>query len=385
MFSKSTYIEDVQKVPLSDVKVINGQVMASQQKTDIFEYELQIQYIHGVEQYSYSENSKKITNQWINEINRLLGNGQPIQEPTSQKKNEIFGGLSNLASSVGAVAGTLGQSVSSAAKQAADSVKEKAAEAQAAKQMEQEAFNQAFHIPSQTQPNQSSSGACFCSKCGMQLNPGASFCSGCGASVNDSTNQVPPPIPQMQSSQANSYGNSEARQQEFAGKILKCPNCGATIGQTTAVCPECGMRITGQAAVSSVQEFQNQLMALEMRRQKQGTLSSMFNNKADPVDKQKVVLIQNFPIPNTVDDVLEFMLLAITNIDVNLSKKTKYNSYTGMQILAMEMPKVISDAWVSKMQQAYQKAEVLFPNDPAFAKIKQIYTDKMIELNLLGK
>ena len=51
----------------------------------------------------------------------------------------------------------------------------------------------------------------------------------------------------------------------------------------------------------------------------------------------------------------------------------------------MEMPKVISDACVAKMQQVYQKAEILFPDDPAFAKVKQIYTDKMVELKMIKK
>ena len=103
----------------------------------------------------------------------------------------------------------------------------------------------------------------------------------------------------------------------------------------------------------------------------------------DPVDKQKLALIQNFPIPNTVDDVLEFILLAVSNIDVSLSKKSWANNSSGMQILAMEMPRVISNAWVTKMEQVYQKAEILFPDDPTFPKIKKIYTDKMVELKRL--
>ena len=382
MFSKS--VDVVNKIPLSDVKVINGQVLASQKKTDLFEYGLQIQFVHGIEDYSYSEASKKISNQWVNELNRLLGSGQPVQEQPSQK-SDFLGGLSGLASSVGAMAGTFGQSVSSAAKQAADSVKEKTAEAQAAKQAEQAAYNQAFQIPTQPQSVQQQSGGGFCANCGTQLAPGSKFCPGCGAPANGSTTQTPPPIPQMQPTQSNMYGNSETRQQEFAGKVLKCPNCGAVISQTTAVCPECGMRITGQAAVSSVQVFQNQLMALESKRKKSAL--GMFNVYAgvDPVDKQKVALIQNFPIPNTVDDVLEFILLAVSNIDVNLSKKSWANNSSGMQIFAMEMPRVISDAWVTKMEQVYQKAEILFPDDPTFPKIKQIYTDKMIELKRIKK
>ncbi len=91
------------------------------------------------------------------------------------------------------------------------------------------------------------------------------------------------------------------------------------------------------------------------------------------------------PIPNTIDDILEFILLAVSNIDVTLSKKSWSNRSSNMQIFAMEMPKVISDAWVAKMQQVYQKAEILFPDDPMFVKIKQIYTDKMVELKLLKK
>ena len=117
IFSKS--VDVVNKIPLSEVKVIDGQVFATQKKTDLFEYALQIQFISGTEEYSYSEGSKKITNQWVNELNRLLGNGLHVQEHSASKKN-FLGGLSGLASSVGTMAGTLGQSVSSAAKQAAD-------------------------------------------------------------------------------------------------------------------------------------------------------------------------------------------------------------------------------------------------------------------------
>ena len=68
--------------------------------------------------------------------------------------------------------------------------------------------------------------------------------------------------------------NSTERRQEFAGTVLKCPNCGEPITQTTAICPQCGMKITGQAAVTSVTAFSKQLMAIEATR-KNG-LGAMF-------------------------------------------------------------------------------------------------------------
>ena len=336
MFSKS--VDVVDKIPLSEVKVINGQVFVTQKKTDLFEYALQIQFVSGIEEYSYSEGSKKITNQWVSELHRLLGNGQPVQEQSATNKS-FLGGLSDLASSIGTMAGTLGQSVSSAAKQAADQAGiayENARAQMEAKKQEQAqaeaAFKQTFALQQQAQ----------------QSNPGT-------------------------------------RQEEFAGTVLKCPNCGAVISQTTVVCPECGHRITGQAAVSSVKAFSDKLMMLETRRKGPG-LGQLMGMSADPVDKQKLALIQSFPIPNTIDDIQEFMLLAIANIDVALSKNTMTNrsqrKMKGSLNANITMPRTISDAWVAKMQQAYQKAAAYFPNEPAFAYIKQLYVDKMKELKM---
>lgn len=376
IFSKS--VDVVDKIPLSEVKVIDGQVFVVQKKTDLFTYALQIQFVNGTEEYSYGDGSKKITNQWVSELNRLLGNGQSVQNQGEFKK-AFFGGVSDLASSVGTIAGTLGQTVSSAAKQAADQAGiayENTKTQIESKMQEQARADAVFQQVFASQQHVKTSGG-FCVNCGTRLDSGAKFCPECGTAVKSATTSEPL-ISAVQQ-------NPEMRQHEYAGKIIKCPNCGAVINQTTAICPQCGHRITGQAAVSSVQLFESQLMALESRRKKSAL--GMFNVYAgvDPVDKQKLALIQNFPIPNTIDDILEFILLAVSNIDVTLSKKSWSNRSSNMQIFAMEMPKVISDAWVAKMQQVYQKAEILFPDDPMFVKIKQIYTDKMVELKLLKK
>lgn len=218
----------------------------------------------------------------------------------------------------------------------------------------------------------------FCTNCGAKLQPGAKFCSGCGTPIEGRVTPPASPIPDSTDS------NPETRQQEFAGRILKCPNCGSTISQTTAICPECGYRITGQAAVTSVQQFSTQLMTLESKRKRAG-LGQMMGLTADPIDTQKLSLIRSFPIPNTIDDIQEFMMLAIANIDVGLSRNTmtnKWQSIAKHSETSQTMPKTISDAWVAKMQQVYQKAATTFPNDPAFAAIEQVYFEKMKELKI---
>lgn len=204
------------------------------------------------------------------------------------------------------------------------------------------------------------------------------------ATVEDSPAQV---VNKTTSKKKEAHeGFSIERRQEYVGKVLKCPNCGAVISERTAICPECGMEITGKVALSSVQAFKEQLMELESHRKKRfgGAILAMYGT-ADPVDKQIVTLIKNFPIPNSVDDYLEFMMFAIANIDVKLSKKSLMNSGQNCQLSAVTMPKAISDAWVLKMQQIYKKAEIIFPNDPVFEGMQKIYFDKMKELKIKVK
>ena len=131
------------------------------------------------------------------------------------------------------------------------------------------------------------------------------------------------------------------------------------------------MRITGQSAVSSVQDLSFKLMEIEKEKNKKWFGLNSANAKA-----QTLTLIKTFPIPNTVDDILEFILLANVNIDVNLSRR----GFRG-RIPSGEESEV-SNAWVSKMQQAYQKAEIAFPNDPSFKQIQKIYFEKMKELRI---
>lgn len=216
--------------------------------------------------------------------------------------------------------------------------------------------------------NDNLQGSCsFCSNCGTKLNSGAKFCSGCGVSVGGSVMQTPSPVPPTNDVSAISPNR---RQQEYIGTVLKCSNCGCVVTQTTAVCPECGVRITGQSVVKSVQELSHQLMMLEKENNK-GILGI---GKKD-TKSQILTLIKTFPIPNTIDDILEFILLANANIDVKLSKKG-FLGYSGTDEAE------VSNAWVAKMQQAYQKAEITFPNDPAFKQIQKIYFDKMKELKI---
>ena len=230
----------------------------------------------------------------------------------------------------------------------------------------------------------------FCSNCGAKLNSGEKFCHNCGVQIAANSQDSPSdsfgtPIAAPQAAvEPTIQENSAERKQEYAGRIQKCPNCGCTISDTVTICPDCGMQITGRAANLTVQDFKNQLMAIENSRK--GGLGGVLGVylAADKADVQKLTLIRNFPIPNSIGDILEFMMLAIANIDVGLSKNTVMNRWNNTQQMetGATIGRTISNAWVSKMEQVYRKAEILFPNDPAFAGIQKMYFDKMKELKI---
>lgn len=210
----------------------------------------------------------------------------------------------------------------------------------------------------------------FCSNCGAPINPDSKFCTACGAAnvVASAGTFIPPipttaapavpevpaapevtAIPEVPATPAEPEAESK-RVQEFSGKILKCPNCGEVLKALAAKCPACGFELREVSNASSVKEFTDKLTGAK-------TL------------KQKVELIKNYPIPNAKADIYEFLVLATSNFDTE-----KHMKATGID-------REISEAWLSKIEQSYVKAETLFKNDSDFEKFKEIYNSDMGELD----
>ncbi|EMF48766.1 zinc ribbon domain-containing protein [Streptococcus parauberis] len=224
----------------------------------------------------------------------------------------------------------------------------------------------------------------FCTNCGSKLSPSAKFCSDCGTKIVENNSSVTPPLPET--------NPKSVRIQEYVGKIYKCPNCGEVIGNSTIKCPACGYDITGRVVNETVSDFSEKIMELEnLRQQEKRNIGSMlvgaFTNPYDSRSKatnQIVSLITNYPIPNNIEEISEFMYLSIGNIDVNLSKNTWVNNSPGQRQQGGDSRK-ISDAWVGKLQQVYAKAERTFPNDPLFKQMRELYVSKMRELKIKVK
>ncbi len=156
----------------------------------------------------------------------------------------------------------------------------------------------------------------YCSNCGHQLAEGAKFCYECGAKVH-----------------ASDIPSSEKRKIIFDGEIHKCPNCGDILDAHEVVCDTCGYELRGASASTVVHDF------------------SLKIANADNV-ATKEELIRNFCVPNTKEDIAEFFILAISNIETDADCRT---------------------AWAAKMEQTYQKARLTFGKSDEFAYFEELY------------
>lgn len=193
----------------------------------------------------------------------------------------------------------------------------------------------------------------FCTNCGQPLEPHVKFCSECGTATN----------------------KEEQKSPIYDGEIHKCPNCGEILESFMVNCPTCGYEIRGTKSSDSIREFALKLEEIEnSRRNKKLNLKRVFDNKTgvNETDKQKISLIRSFVIPNTKEDLFEFLVLASSNIS-----KQRYNKFDPIS----ETEQAVSDAWEAKFEQAYEKAKISFGNTQEFKKIQAIYDNKKQELN----
>lgn len=154
----------------------------------------------------------------------------------------------------------------------------------------------------------------FCINCGKELTEGANFCANCGKAVNSNADTQ--------------------RKTVYDGEVHKCPNCGELLHSFATTCPSCGYELRNVKVTSSVSELAKKI------------------EKATSVD-EKNELITNFYVPNTREDIYDFFILAVSNLE-NSNHDT-------------------DDAWQSKLEQTYHKAKISFGNTPEFDYIEKQY------------
>ena len=169
--------------------------------------------------------------------------------------------------------------------------------------------------------------------------------------------------------------------------MIKCPNCSSNISGLDAVCPYCGAPVSDREASVSVKKFAEQLYEIEKEATEKKGLSNLFGlgqlmekGYGSKAFNRKISLISAFPIPNTIEEITEFVVLAANSIDVQWGKDTLQNRMYGKPGMTYYSDITLANTWINKLNQAYDKARISFPTDPRFRTIEKIYNDKMKEL-----
>ncbi len=195
----------------------------------------------------------------------------------------------------------------------------------------------------------------YCSKCGMPIKNGASFCSACGSRVAFSREEC-----------------EGKRVEQYDGKVHKCPNCGHMLDSLEVICPACGYELRGAGAVGSLKELSAQLQQIRMQPDKglKQTLIERLGHVPADVDDRAAALIKAYPIPNTKEDLIEFIITSAANINPDAFNDFRRSDASSSDI-------AMSNAWLSKLEQAYQKASFMLGDDDAFEGIKELYDATM--------
>ncbi len=380
IFKKAT--KELSVLSLSDIKVINGKALVQQIKYE-GSWCLQIQFRQGTEHFAFYDAPKKVIPQWVEAINNTLGIVAAPAPTTPRKQlSSIFGGaFAEVADSFKSMVDTATETFGVTTKQSGLTAQTPPVAHEAVQQ-----------------PADDASKHSFCVECGTKLSPGTKFCPNCGykvganitseitvqATTDDVSKSIVEEKPIIHSRATpvvadQPKANNTQRQQEYVGKVFKCPNCGNVINQSDAVCDSCGYHLSGKQAIGSALDFQQQLLKVEMTRQNKKIGFWDQREALDATDKQIIALIKSYPVPNSIEDIVEFFHLAIGNIDVAKSKKSVFNSDSWD---GGSRERAISNAWVGKLQQIYKKAELFFPNEPEFVHIKEAYQTIAKELKL---
>ena len=166
------------------------------------------------------------------------------------------------------------------------------------------------------------------------------------------------------------------------GNIMTCPACGATVNSRDLNCSDCGHEFRNVEAINSIKEFYKKYMSIESgERERADKKEQKWYNEGihqeetkKAIIQQQISLVSTFPVPNTQEDLLEFLNLAIPEATKDL----------GLGWLAIKMGAAHKDyvyvqlqnAWKSKCNQVIMKARQLF-NDAGLLNQVELYANQL--------
>jgi len=162
---------------------------------------------------------------------------------------------------------------------------------------------------------------------------------------------------------SHSSQSSKENTSDKAGDIKKCPSCGAPVASFTTKCTDCGFEFRNTEASNSAQsifEFLQKAATQAVDEYERNPPKWFEQNLAKEfaiskrIAEKQAIIISSFPIPNSKEDILDFLSLA------SAEAKAKLPFVMNKSISA---PHILKNAWISKCSQVISKARFSMKND----------------------
>ena len=170
----------------------------------------------------------------------------------------------------------------------------------------------------------------------------------------------------------------DQRKREAFGRV--CPNCGRQIPPMTLKC-ECGYEFTQQRTISSIQLLSEKLSNITLTKDEEREIEEAApaeqNAKRETfIVNKKIDIISTFPVPNTKEDIIEFLSLSIVGANKKLGfMDIRNNCYKAVAIAGIVIPVV---GWLIG-------AMFLMTKSFAEEKLKKTWREKFEQVLLKGR
>lgn len=160
-----------------------------------------------------------------------------------------------------------------------------------------------------------------------------------------------------------SVSTQPAAKSNKEGEIKKCPNCGSSVNSFILNCVDCGHEFRNIKSSSAIELLFQEIKKIENTRSE--NVGDSFwdrmdngNKKSGQIEAQKRAIIREFPIPNSKEDILEFLFISVPKTKYGSKWSAFWNGQKGSDDLEM------SKIWKEKCEQVILKARFLMKNDP---------------------
>lgn len=188
---------------------------------------------------------------------------------------------------------------------------------------------------------------------------------GLGTAPSMQTPPIPPVLPQVP---------VQHNANQKVGGINKCPNCGAVVVTGSLQCGECGLTFVNMQGNNSVRRFAEMIREIEVRHTTSnagngGVLNSLSKTLGSSSRKDEIIsAIDTFPIPNSKEDLLEFLCFLKPKAEKNKGNafsKGMLNLVTYGAYGALSKDKIVI-AYKAKYEECLSKARFFLSQDPTF-------------------